>query len=241
MLKELGSFTVKVVSCLTKVTKSVWAGLLLCVIHYSIARVRLPVHKANLDIVVNTQFLWSRSTCKYLVQSYLICSSSLAYNLNSLLLNKHRSLPLCIECTYDLNRYFETTCPRGSVERTRQFYGQVVSCLTKVTKSVWAGLLLCVIHYSIARVRLPVHKANLDIVVNTQFLWSRSTCKYLVQSYLICSSSLAYNLNNVSKRSVHGKQSPMGWLHLMCTLSSSHLAARLGAVVTGLAWGKPWI
>ena len=113
-----------------------------------------------------------------------------------MLLNKLRSLPLSIECTYDLNRYFETTCPRGSVERTRQFYGQVVSCLTKVTKSVWAGLLLCVIHYSIARVRLPVHKANLDIVVNTQFLWSRSTCKYLVQSYLICSSSLAYNLNN---------------------------------------------
>ena len=84
---------------------------------------------------------------------------------------------------------------RRAIERTRQFYGQVVSCLTKVTKSVWAGLLLCVIHYSIARVRFPVHKANLDILVNTQFLWSRSTCKYLVQCYLICSSSLAYNLN----------------------------------------------
>ena len=55
------------------------------------------------------------------------------------------------------------------VARTRQFYGQVVSCLTKVTKSVWAGLLLCVIHYSLARIRFPVHKANLDIVVNTQF------------------------------------------------------------------------
>ena len=92
VLKELDSFTVKWFLALTRLLSqcvqvyysALSITLLLSiarVIHYSI--VRFPVHEANLDIVVNTQFLWSRSTCKYLVQSYLIRSSSLAYNLNT--------------------------------------------------------------------------------------------------------------------------------------------------------------
>ena len=60
----------------------------------------------------------------------------------------------------------------------------MVSCSTKVIKSVWAGLLLRVIHYFIARVRFPVHKANLDIVEHTVSM---------VALYLLCSSSLVYN------------------------------------------------
>ena len=115
-----------------------------------------------------------------------------------------------------------------NVERTRQFYGQVVSCLTKVTKSVWACLLLYVTDYSRARVRFPVHKANHEIVVNTQFLWSRSTCKYPVQSYFLIVRGCFCERVSVDARHLGRHSCIIAWRNLSWRMDScAHTLASL--------------